>query len=125
LTLDANYTSRSVSASPDTFTISNTGTARITRGLIVVKDVATNPKLENTTNEWWVQYTGALVAGDTLVIDIGALSAKKNGSDVWSSISMGDNQNSPMEFELGSNAMSFTATGVDCTLEVHWAKCYH
>lgn len=126
LLLDGCYTTRSVSSSPDTFTINNTATARIIRGLIVLKDFVAAPKLENKTNGWWVQYTGVVQAGATLVIDIGALSAKKNGSDVWSSISMGDDQNSPMEFELGSNEMEFTAQpGCNCTLEVHWAKCYH
>lgn len=118
LNLDPHYTSQSGAG---TFTISNTGGDRITRGLLVIKGASTSPKIENTTTDEWVQYGGDLVSGETLVIDVGAQTAMKGGLNVWSDITIGDMQTRLFSLAAGSNTIVFSGGG---TLEVHWARVY-
>lgn len=116
LVLDPHYTSQSGAG---TFSINNTGGDRITRGLLVIKGASAEPKVENVTTGEWVQYGGSLASGQTLVIDVGAQTARIGGVNVWSDISMGDMQTRLFSLAVGNNSIVFSGGG---TLEVHWAR---
>lgn len=121
LTFDSNYSTRSGAGS---LTITNTGDDVIRRGLIVVKGASTNPKIENQTNGYSIQYTGTIPAGQTLIIDIGAQQVRLPGGGVanpYANITLGDNQIGFFKLELGANTIAFTGGG---TLEIHWAEVY-
>lgn len=118
LTLDPHYTSQSGAGS---FSITNSGGDRITRGLLVVKGVSSGPRIENTSTREWVQYAGDLASGETLVIDVGAQTATLGGLNVWSQLSIGDTQMRLFSLAVGDNNITFSGGG---TLEVHWARVY-
>lgn len=118
LNLDPHYTSQSGAGA---FSINNTGGDRITRGLLVVKGVSAEPKVENLTTGEWVQYGGSLVSGETLVIDFGAQTALLGGLNGWSDVTLGDMQTRIFSLAVGSNSMVFSGGG---TLQVHWARVY-
>ena len=128
LSFDGNYTQRTVTSSPDTFTISNSGTAEIRRGLIQIEGTCTNPKIANAANDYWWQWTGSLGSDDKLIVDLGAMSAHlyaPSKTDAWDNITLGDEQIELMKLEIGDNDITFTATSPNCTLTWWWAKTYH
>lgn len=118
LVLDPHYTTQSGAG---TFTITNTGGDRITRGKLVISGVSAEPKIENTTTGEWVQYGGSLASGETLIIDLGAQTATIAGLNVWSDITMGDMQTRLFSLAVGANSIVFSGGG---TLDVHWARVY-
>lgn len=121
LTFDRNYSTRSGAGS---LTITNNGDDVIRRGLIVVQGASTNPKIENQTNGYSIQYTGTIPSGSILLIDIGAQQVSYPGGGVsnpYANITLGDNQVGFFRLELGANTINFTGGG---TLEIHWAEVY-
>ncbi|MGD8501548.1 MAG: hypothetical protein PVJ86_12920 [Phycisphaerales bacterium] len=105
-------------------TITYDGGARFTGGYLEIMGACTNPKLENKTNGYWLQWTGSLVAGDRLVINLATGQAKKNGVVEDYALSKGDDQTILMALELGDNEMEFSATSADCVAEYYWSKWY-
>lgn len=127
-TLGDNYTERTVSASPDTFTITYNGTKRFTGGELVAEatGTTTNPRLTNLTNDYYMQWTGALSAGDRLHIFLSTGRVLQNGSAPTYALSRGSNQTVLMALEFGANSMQFEVDDVspNCKLRYYWAKWY-
>jgi hypothetical protein len=116
LFLDRNFTQQVGAGS---FTIDNTGDDRIIRGSLVVLGPSTNPRIENSTTDEFVLYTGSVGSGESLVYDLGAVRVGLSGLNVWDGVSMGDFQTRFFSLVVGENDIVFSGGG---TLEVHWAR---
>lgn len=80
-------TETDIASSPATFAVSNNGTAINERATITVAGVITNPKIQ--VGDVWVQYTGTVASGKTLVIDCENFTATYDGSDGTANITHG------------------------------------
>jgi hypothetical protein len=67
--------------------------------------------INNTTTGYSFSYTGTLAAGDTLVIDTGAMSVKKNGVDAYSLFVPPANHEEWMHIAPGENKLTINITG--------------
>lgn len=68
-----------------------------------------NPKIENTSNGYWFQWTGS-VTGD-LIVRPGSQSITHAGSDAYDDLDYGTNQREWMRFDPGSNTIKITFSG--------------
>lgn len=68
-----------ITAASQNITVNNAGSYESQKGIITITGPITNPKLAIGSN--WVQYTGTVGSGSTLVIDCSAWTAKVNGTD--------------------------------------------
>ena len=129
LTFDTNYTQRSIASSPDSFTITNSGSAPIRQGRIEIAGVCTDPRISNAANGLWVQYTGSLGSDERLLFDLDAGGAyifnAGPRANAWANVTLGDKQVEMMRLEVGDNAITVTATSPNCTLTWWWARAYH
>jgi len=120
-----NVVEQAVSASPTTFSVTNSGTARVTVGLIEFDGVIVNPKVENLTNDYWFQWAGSLGAGDRFVLYTDRFDSKVNGAaGGWDNITVGTDggQLLPMVLEPGVNSLRVTGTSPSCTFRYYFAK---
>lgn len=67
--------------------------------------------INNTTTGYSFSYTGTLAAGDTLVIDTGAMSVKKNGVDAYSLFVPPANHEEWMHIAPGENKLTINING--------------
>ena len=90
---DVNTTTDSTGASatmPKTLALSDVGTAPVDDSTITITGPITAPRVTCPASGSWIQYTGSVAAGQTLVIDTGAGTAKLNGNtSVLSSVTHG------------------------------------
>lgn len=89
---DVNATTDTSSASatlPQTLRLSDPGTAPIEDAVITVTGPITNPRVTCPSSGSWVQYNGAVPAGQTMVIDSAKGSVTVNGSSVLGSVVRG------------------------------------
>lgn len=90
---DVNTTTDSTDASatmPKTLALSDVGTAPVDDSIITITGPITAPRVTCPASGSWIQYTGSVAAGQTLVIDTGAGTAKLNGNtSVLSSVTHG------------------------------------
>lgn len=118
---------QAVNASPTTFTLTNTGNARVMRGIIELDGAITNPTITNTRNKYSLSWEGQLLADDRLTINIASFDAKKNGArGEWANISLGTarGQLLPLVLEPGANLMRIEATSPNCTFRFYWARSF-
>lgn len=97
------------------FNISNTGTVRTHKVLLDVLGPATNPRVTNNTNGWWVECDVTVATGQHLLIDCTAFTATNNAVNAIGSV-----QHSGgfpfMEFEPGTNQLAVTGGSTGATL---------
>ena len=119
--------SQSVTVSPTNFTITNSGNARAMWGLIEFDGQITNPRLDNLTNGFWFQYTGAVTSSQRLTMYIEKFYAQHAGAAVWGSITLGSSKGQmvPMALEPGSNSMRVTGTSPNCTLRYYFGDSWY
>ena len=90
---DVNTTTDSTDASatmPKPLALSDVGTAPVDDSIITITGPITAPRVTCPASGSWIQYTGSVAAGQTLVIDTGAGTAKLNGNtSVLSSVTHG------------------------------------
>lgn len=108
----------------ETATITYGGTKRFTGGKLEIRGPVTNPRLTNNTNGYWIQWTGALVVGDRLVIDLTTGRTKKNGVMEDYALTRSANQTVWMALEIGDNEMVLSGTGAYCDASYYWSKWY-
>ena len=111
-----------VTASPGTVTLVNPGSARADGATITVVGAITNPKL--TIGSTYVQYSGTVSAGATLVMDVGNYTATLGTVDVTSSVThSGDARWLPVP--AGTSSMVVTGSGIStATVAVSFATPY-
>lgn len=98
-----------ITTSPHSWTIVNNGTAINERPLIYIGGDITNPKL--TCGDFWLQYTGAVVAGNTLAINCLNFTAEYINANVVANITHGGGV--PwMRFAPGNNTFTLEGTGL-------------
>jgi hypothetical protein len=103
---------RAIPSSPTAFTLTNPGTVRGHRVRITFTGPITNPRVTQVTTGIWVQYTGAVLSGDNLVIDCEAFTALNDGVNAIGAIT----HSGAYEFfrvEAGANALSVTGSAMD------------
>ena len=98
-----------ITASPHNFTVVNAGNSYNEQGTIVASGGVVNPKW--TAGDFWVQYTGTVVAGTDLQIDCANFVAYKGTVDVTANITHGGGV-SWMRILPGSNTVSLTGTSL-------------
>lgn len=99
-------------SSNDTLVVSNGGNLAARVMDIVISHASgsvVNPKLENTTNDYWFSWTGS-VTGD-LVVRPGTQSIQHAGTDEYDDLDYGTNQREWMKFDAGSNTIKLTFSG--------------
>lgn len=130
LTFDAgHYEDWSLTTNPQTVAINNTGGVRVPRGTITVQPgvgaSVTNLKITNLANMMSLTYEDILADGDSLVIDLLTKSARLHGDDVYSAITLGENQIDWMTLELGSQNIQLSADALSGTIKIYWAWSRH
>lgn len=75
----------SIVSNPQNITVTNAGTYQVDDAMITTVGEIVNPKF--TVGSRWVQYTGTVPAGGTLVVNCGAFTAALNGANVTGDIS--------------------------------------
>jgi len=96
-----------IGATPKTWTHTNPGTAPAVKMTITLTGPLSAPKLENLSNGVWLQYNGAIGAGESVVINTAAFTMTKGATNMISALR---HQGSPlwMILERGSNSMKVT-----------------
>jgi hypothetical protein len=114
----ARSTTITLSSSPATGTVTNSGNATVRDAIITVTaagSAITVVDIENTTtgNVSKIRYTGAIPAGQSLVIDCGARSVKVNGADAYAGFSLQAAHAIPewLRLAAGANSIRVTRTG--------------
>ena len=126
-TFGQSVVSQTINATPQTFTITNSGNARVMDGLIEFDGVITNPTVKNLTNKYQFTWTGSLAAADRLTLKIAAFDVKKNGvRGQWANITMGTarGQLLPMVLEPGANLFEITSTAPNCVFRYYFADSW-
>lgn len=104
--------SRTVSSSPTTFSLSNAGTQPTRRLLFDFLGPINNPKITNTTTGYWIELPGVSVAGTKhLIIDPYAFTALNDGIDVAGAIAHAGGPELLL-FDGGSNSLTVTGSGL-------------
>jgi len=97
-----------ITQSPQNITVTNGGTYKVEQAIITVTGPITNPKF--AVGSIWVQYTGTVGSGETLVIDCGDWTAELDGADVSGNISHAGALRW-LEFAVGGNTLAVTSSG--------------
>lgn len=106
--------------------LTNVGHDRIRKGLIRFNGPLTNPRLTNTTldPDVWVQWTGVLTAGQWVELDIDLFTAVRNtGANAISGVSH-DGARRWMEYELGANALTLSASAGTGNVDITYQSPY-
>lgn len=130
--LDGNYTAVTLNASTNTATITPAGTVPVLRGKIIIRPAGgsaalTSIIITNQTNWKILRFLGTLSAGEVLVIDLLAKSAKVNETNAYSSIDLPVDQMDWMQLEVGANAIVIDVTSpgaYSAAFEWHWADTF-
>lgn len=75
----------SIVSNPQNITVTNAGTYQVEDAIITTAGLIADPKF--TVGSRWVQYTGTVPAGGTLVVNCGAYTAALSGANVTGDIS--------------------------------------
>lgn len=111
---------RSVTVSPETQIVNNMGTADAKPTVIIAFNSATSVtvlKIGNDTTGEEIQYTGSLIAGDTIVFNAETLQVTLNGTPVTFEGSM-------LSLAKGFNTIRYTITGssFNVSATVQWKR---
>lgn len=102
-------TETDIASSPKNMTVVNNGTAINERATLTVAGVITNPRL--TCGTFWVQYTGVVATGKSLVINCNTFSATYDGADCTALITHGGGVRW-MRFLPGNNTVAVTGSSL-------------
>lgn len=113
-------TTVNLTSSPQTVSITINGSEKVDPVYTITpNNTYTGVKIDNTTTDMDLDYTGALVNADSFVVDCSAWTVKNNGTSVISGIS------STSEFPyLIPGANSLTVTGVTGTINIKYKERY-
>lgn len=120
----------SITASPHVFTVSNSGTAAVIRGLVGIEPQAaatiTDIRITNLTNGQWWQWSGDLTEDDSVLVDWLSKSVLFNSSPGgYENVAISDDQVDWMTLELGDNEIEITGTGISGTISFTWQWSRH
>jgi len=129
LTFGQSVLTEAITTTTHTFTIYNRGRARVTTGLIELKDIITNPTIKNTANDHQFTWTGELLSGDrfTALLDGVRSAVKKNGAlGEYANITTGTAQGQLglMILEPGANPIEITSTTPAATLNWYFSRAW-
>jgi hypothetical protein len=124
----ANTDTTVIDASPKNATVNNGGNADQSDVTITVTagsaDI-TALRIQNTTAGYLCDlvYDSTIAAGESLVIDCGALTVKNNGSGDYANLSLGSTHavDDWMRLAPGNNSMTYTLTGGSTDSEVEFS----
>ena len=98
-----------MTASPQNLTVTNAGSRRSEAGVFTITGQVTNPRL--TIGSYWVQYTGTVAYGQSLVINVGTFIATLAGADVSGDITH-EGGVVWLPIPAGANTLTFTGSGL-------------
>lgn len=102
-------------------TVTNAGTYQSEKAIFTLAGPLSNPKL--TIGSVWVQYTGAIAGGQSLVIDCGAWTALLAGADVSGNITH-DGDLCWLPIPVGANTLAVTTGTTGGTVKVEFYAPY-
>lgn len=102
-------------------TVTNAGTYKSEKAIFTLAGPLSNPKL--TIGSVWVQYTGAIAGGQSLVIDCGAWTALLAGADVSGNITH-DGDLCWLPIPAGANTLAVTTGTTGGTVKVEFYPPY-
>lgn len=120
---------QTINASPKTYTLNNTGTAREMKPKITLTGPLANPEITNTTNGVSVKYNGTITAGHHVVIDVDAETGEFTAVDDLAANKIGNITHAGnvalLVLEPGNNSMSVTDdTHTTGTVEIEFYPPY-
>jgi len=101
-------------SSPDTFTITNGGNRAVTNVILAIIAGSSNITFATVTiGGAALEWTGTLLAGNTLLIDSGSMRVLNNGADAYSGLVRGSGHSIDdwLRIEPGDNEMEISWTG--------------
>lgn len=124
LTMDGNFEEEDITTVVHTFTITNDGGARFSRGTLWIEPQGGGSidtfTIMNTTNGHEITYSAALAAADILIIDFLDKTIRKDGTDDYNNFAIGPNQRDWMVLELGDNDIEIRSDSVAGTTKLFW-----
>jgi len=100
-----------VSASPTDISLTNAGTAPLTKATLQFVGTCNTPKFLNNTNGYSIQVNQNLATSKTLLIDLGAQAITVDGVDAWADKQVPATQVGLFKWDVGVNSVSFIAAG--------------
>lgn len=114
---------RAIAASPTDFTVTHPGTEQSHRLTFTFHGPVTNPRVTNLENDWYVEWLGAVGAGETLVIDCLAFTATLDGENVVGNLRHSGGRQW-LVLLPGDNDLRLTATATGGTLDTTFEPPY-
>ena len=124
LTADGNFEEEDITTTTHTFTITNDGGARFSRGTLWIEPQGgasiDTMQFLNKTNGHEFTYSAALAAAEILIIDLLNKTVRKDGTDDYNNFAIGANQRDWMVLELGDNDIEIRSNSVSGTTKLFW-----
>ncbi len=116
---------RALASPNESWTVTNSGNANVTDGIIEFDGGVTNPAIINKRTGHSIKWTGTLNNSERLTIYLGKRQAKRNGWPVeWPNITLG--KVVPFELWPGDNTLTLTADSVGtCTVRFYFARTWY
>lgn len=120
---DLTRQTKAISSTEVAWTHNNPGTAPVTKAVITLNGPLDSPKIENLDNDIWMQYQGAIAAGETVIINTADFSCEKDGVNMISAIKHGGDAYW-MILEPGNNSLEVTTQATGGSIEIEYYPAY-
>lgn len=107
----------------NTWTHVNIGTAPVDKMLVTFTGPLSSPKLENLNNGIWLQYSGAIGAGESVVINTEDFTCLKGATNMISALRHGGDA-SLMILESGNNSLKLTTDTTGGAVDIEYYPAY-
>jgi len=130
LIMDGHFDTQTITTSPYTWTLINSGTAQADGGYMLIQPNAassmSNITIEDTESGANFNWNGTLNANDRLEFDFLAKTVQYNGVDAYGSFAQNSNQIEWLLLALGNNSMKLTAGAIAGTVKLYhrWSKMF-
>lgn len=119
----------SITALPDTFSITNEGGLDVYRGTVSIAPEAGGAigdfTLRNNTTGHEFSYSGSLTAGDDLVVDFLTKTVRLSGVDAYDDFNIAADTLDWMALALGENSFVLTGASITGTVTLRWRWSRH
>lgn len=114
---------KTISSTDYSWTHNNPGTAPVTNAIITLSGPLDSPKLENLVNNIWLKYQGAILVGETVVINTKDFSCEKDGVNMISAIKHGGDSYW-LTLEPGYNSLEVTTQETGGSVGIEYYPTY-
>jgi hypothetical protein len=120
---DLTSQTKAIGSTDVTWTHNNPGTAPVTKAVITFNGPLDSPRFENLSNEIWLNYQGAIAAGETVVINTADFTCAKDGVNMISAIKHGGDAYW-FTLESDNNSMKLTSEATGGSIKIEYYPAY-